>query len=105
MVWDYHDDDLPAEGGASVSLTVDGVPARSVRVSHFRIDADHSNSYEVWKAMGSPQQPTPEQYRTLEQAGQLAPFAPPRTEKIRRGSYTTAFRLPRQGTSLILLEW
>ena len=105
MVWDYHDDDLPAEGGASVSLTIDGVPARSVKVSHFRIDADHSNSYEVWKAMGSPQQPTPEQYRTLEQAGQLAPFAPPRTEKIRRGSYTTSFRLPRQGTSLILLEW
>ena len=105
MVWDYHDDDLPAEGGASVSLTVDGVPARSVRVSHFRIDADHSNSYEVWKAMGSPQQPAPEQYRALELAGQLAPFAPPRTEKIRRGSYTTAFLLPRQGTSLILLEW
>ena len=105
MVWDYHDDDLPAEGGASVSLTIDGVPARSVKVSHFRIDADHSNSYEVWKAMGSPQQPTPEQYRTLELAGQLAPFTPPRTEKVRRGSYTTSFRLPRQGTSLILLEW
>lgn len=105
MVWDYHDDDLPEEGGASVSLTIDGVPARNVTVSHFRIDADHSNSYEVWKAMGSPQQPTPEQYRTLELAGQLAPFAPPRTEKIRRGSYTTSFRLPRQGTSLILLEW
>ena len=105
MVWDYHDDDLPAEGGASVSLTIDGVPARSVKVSHFRIDADHSNSYEVWKAMGAPQQPTPEQYRTLELAGQLAPFTPPRTEKVRRGSYTTSFRLPRQGTSLILLEW
>ena len=105
MVWDYHDDDLPEEGGALVSLTIDGVPARNVTVSHFRIDADHSNSYEVWKAMGSPQQPTPEQYRTLELAGQLAPYAPPRAEKIRRGSYTTSFRLPRQGTSLILLEW
>ena len=105
MVWDYHDDDLPEEGGAEVSLAVRGVPAGKVKVSHFRIDATHSNAYTTWQKMGSPQQPSPEQYKVLEQTGQLAEFAPQHTEKIRRGTYTTSFRLPRQGTSLILLEW
>ena len=105
MVWDYHDDDLPAEGGAEVSLTVKGVPAKAVKVSHYRIDDVHSNSYEVWKKMGSPQQPTREQYRALEQAGQLAEYKPARNVKLAKGLYETRFSLPRQGTSLILIEW
>ena len=105
MVWDYHDDDLPREGGATVDLSVSGIPARDVRVTHYRIDAEHSNSYEVWKAMGEPQQPDREQYRRLEQAGQLAEYEPARQLRLRKGTFSSSFALPRQGTSLLLIEW
>ena len=42
-----------------------------VLLQHYRIDNDHSNAYTVWKNMGSPQKPTPEQYAELKAAGQL----------------------------------
>ena len=38
----------------------------------------YSNSYEAWKKMGSPQQPSPEQYAQLERAGQLQSLESPR---------------------------
>jgi len=72
MAWNYHDDDV-AGPDAPVRLNVTGIPqaASRVLVRHYRIDRDHSNAYTVWKQMGSPQQPTAEQYARLESAGRL----------------------------------
>ena len=56
LVWNYHDDDLPAPD-AAIGLTIAGVPAASVKLAHYRVDRDHSNTYEAWKKMGSPQPP------------------------------------------------
>jgi xylan 1,4-beta-xylosidase len=63
LAWNYHDDDLPASA-APVHLEIHGVPAGASRVlvRHFRIDDTHSNAFTAWKQMGSPQQPTAEQY-------------------------------------------
>ncbi len=36
-----------------------------VRLTHYRIDDSHSNAYTVWKAMGSPQNPSAEQIAAL----------------------------------------
>jgi len=46
MLWNYHDDDLPA-GDAEVTVKIAGIPAgvRRVRLEHFRIDETHSNAY------------------------------------------------------------
>jgi xylan 1,4-beta-xylosidase len=71
MVWNYHDDEVPGPD-ADVELNLTGCTPG--KIEHCRIDAEHSNAYEVWKRMGSPQQPTPEQYAQLEAAGQLAPL-------------------------------
>ena len=70
MLWNYHDDDLPADA-TEVEVTISGIPAgvSKVLLEHYRIDDTHSNSYTVWKAMGSPQSPTPEQYAQLEGSG------------------------------------
>ncbi len=35
----------------------------------YRIDNEHSNSYEVWKKMGSPQNPTAEQIANWKKQG------------------------------------
>lgn len=104
MVWNYHDDDLPAPA-ASVELTIKGVPVKKVTFTHYRIDDKHSNSYEVWKAMGSPQNPTAEQIKALEKAGQLAILDTPKEVTVTNGMAIISMTLPRQGVSLVQLTW
>jgi xylan 1,4-beta-xylosidase len=105
MIWHYHDDDI-AGPPAAVELSIANLPGktRSTRVEHFRIDEDHSNSFTVWKRMGSPQQPSQQQYVELEAAAQLARLAEPQTIAVERGAAQLRFELPRQGVSLIVLE-
>ena len=106
MVWYYHDDDLPGPD-AKVELSLDGLPspAGEAKLTHYRIDADHSNSYTVWQKMGSPADPTLDQYQKLEQAGHLATVDEPTTIKTEDGHESLQFTLPRQGISLIALQW
>jgi xylan 1,4-beta-xylosidase len=72
---------------------------------HYRVDAEHSNSYEAWKKMGSPQKPSTEQYGRLERAGQLRLFGSPEWLRATTGRVTLKFDLPRQGVSLLKLTW
>ena len=84
-----------------------GIPAAAERVllAHYRIDQDYSNAYTVWKQMGSPQNPTAEQYARLEAAGQLQLLESPRWITSQGGRMDVTFVLPRQGVSLIRLTW
>jgi len=106
LLWHYHDDDLPGPE-ASVELSVSGLPiaGRQPTLRHFRVDAAHSNAFEVWKRLGSPQQPTPEQYAQLEQAGQLALLSAPGPVNIENGVARLPLSLPRQAVSLLEIEW
>lgn len=106
MLWNYHDDDLPADG-ADVEVTIAGIPAgvNKVLFQHYRIDETHSNSYTVWKAMGSPQAPTPEQYEHLKAAGQLELLTSPEWLDVHDNKVTIGTNLPRQATSLMRLTW
>jgi xylan 1,4-beta-xylosidase len=104
MVWNYHDDDLPAPA-ADIELTLAGLPSGRMLLHHYRVDNEHSNSYEVWKKMGSPQKPTDEQYRQLERAGQLELLAAPEWRTAKDGKIVLRFPLPRQGVSLVRLGW
>jgi xylan 1,4-beta-xylosidase len=106
LVWNYHDDDLPAEP-ASVDLTISGLPAEIQRglLEHFRIDSSHSNSFSAWKEIGSPQSPTSEQYKKLESAGQLQLLNSPEWIHIQGGTVNLKFELPRQALSLVKINW
>jgi xylan 1,4-beta-xylosidase len=104
LVWNYHDDDLPA-GPAAIDLTIEGLPNGRVTVTHYRIDADHSNAYAHWKAMGSPAAPNPAQYAELERSGQLQTLGPAERATVASGRLQTSFTLPRQGVSLVKVDW
>jgi xylan 1,4-beta-xylosidase len=106
MLWNYHDDDLPA-ASAEVEVKIAGIPSgvKKVLLEHYRIDGMHSNSYTVWKAMGSPQAPSPEQYAQLKVAGQLELLSSPEWLDVRAGKVTIETNLPRQDTSLMRLKW
>jgi xylan 1,4-beta-xylosidase len=106
LAWNYHDDDLAAPG-APIELKIDGIPSTAKRplVEHFRIDAAHSNAFEVWKAMGSPAHPSEEQFRALDAAGQLQLLSSPEWVTATNGALTLKFDLPRQAVSLIRVTW
>lgn len=106
LVWHYHDDDVPGPD-AAVDLALNGLPPalHAATLQHFRIDAAHSNAFETWKGMGSPEQPTPAQYAQLEHSGRLAPLAAPQPVRIDNGTARLQITLPRQAVSLLELEW
>lgn len=106
LLWNYHDDDV-AGPEAEINLEIKGLPIQSgkIKVHHFRIDQDHSNAFEIWKKMGSPEQPTPAQYKTLEKAGQLAMLGKPETRQVAESKMSMPVSLPRQAVSLLVLEW
>ena len=106
LVWYYHDDDLPGPA-AAVDLAIAGLPLThgEARLRHFRIDADHSNAFVAWQRMGSPPQPTAEQYAQLEKAGQLGELEAAKTVGVTDGRAVLRFELPRQAVSLVELSW
>ena len=106
LVWHYHDDDLPG-GPAAVTLHLEGLSLTNgtVRLEHFRIDENHSNAFAAWKRMGSPQQPSPQEFATLEEVGQLATLGTSERAVLSNGTAQVAFELPRQAVSLLKLTW
>lgn len=105
LAWHHHDDDVPGPA-ADVELSLSGLPAGGgpVLLEHFRIDRDHSNAFETWKRMGSPQEPTSGQYAELERSSALTPLGSPEWVKPDGGKLTLRFALPRQAVSLLVLD-
>jgi len=107
MVWHYHDDDVKGDS-AAVALVVAGLPAAvsEARLTHYRVDENNSNPYDAWRRMGSPLAPNERQYRQLQEASNLAKLADtPATVHVEQGATTLKFALPRQGVSLVVVEW
>ncbi|WP_159478150.1 GH39 family glycosyl hydrolase [Dyadobacter sp. 3J3] len=104
MVWNYHDDNVPV-ADAPVKVSVKGLPSQKVMMHHYRIDKENSNSYEVWKKMGSPEAPSAEQIRQLEKAGQLELLTSPEWITPKNGAATIEMQLPRQAVSFLHFKW
>jgi xylan 1,4-beta-xylosidase len=106
LVWHYHDDDLPGPD-AEVALALDHLPFANgdVKMTHYRIDAEHSNSYQKWLRMGSPAPLSEKQFSELEKAGQLAMTGQPETVRVESGKASVNFNLPRQAVTLLVFDW
>lgn len=104
MVWNYHDDNI-IQAPSDVEVKIKDFPVGRATLYHYRIDQEFSNSYEVWKKMGSPQNPSSEQYTELEEAGQLQLMGAPELIKTKDGEVVINFQLPRQGVSLLKISW
>jgi xylan 1,4-beta-xylosidase len=106
LIWNYHDDDLPATP-AAIDLVITGMPeaVSRGRLEHFRVDDHHSNASAVWKEIGSPQSPSGSQLELLQNAGQLQLLSAPEWIPITKGAVHVQFALPRQGLSLVRIVW
>jgi xylan 1,4-beta-xylosidase len=104
LLWHYHDDDVPGpDAQVELNLTGLAIPDGQVQAQQFRIDAEHSNSYEAWKRMGEPPQLSPAQYAALEVAGKLAELDEPKSLRVRDGAAKIKLNLPRQAVALLVL--
>lgn len=104
MIWNYHDDDKQG-APEPVVVNINNIPAKKVMLTHYRIDNEHSNSYAVWKKMGSPQNPTAAQIATLQKAGQLQTMGKPQSLEVSSNHLLVNISIPRQGVSLLRLDW
>jgi xylan 1,4-beta-xylosidase len=106
LLWNYHDADQPA-AATPTTIKLGGFPTgtKRVLVQHYRIDDTHSNAYTVWKAMGSPQQPTTEQYAQLQAVDGLQLLTSPEWLDIVDGKLELQTELPRQSISLVKITW
>jgi xylan 1,4-beta-xylosidase len=101
LLWNYQDEDEAAPPSpTTVSITGLSRETERVSVKQYRIDMNHSNAYTVWKAMGSPQQPTGEQYaQLLSQAG-LQLIGSPSWCDVHNGTLQLQTEMPHQAVSL-----
>lgn len=106
MLWNYHD---VAEGSpsANVAAVIHGIPAgvKRVRLTHYRIDATHSNAYTEWQQLGSPQHLTPSQTQKLKAVQGLQTLEKPRWMNVADGDLQLSLEMPAESVSLVTLEW
>ena len=97
LTWHYHDDDLPG-AEALVEILIDGAPdGLPETVHHYRVDEANANAFALWKALGSPAEPTPQERAALEEASRLEPVGDPVEIAAGDGGITVA-RSPSRGT-------
>ena len=104
MIWNYGDVDRKGDT-TMVTVNITSVPSKKVTLTQYRIDDAHSNAYEVWKKMGSPQSLSSEQTATLQKAGGLQTIGASKLLSTPKGILHTNIALPRQGVSLLKLDW
>lgn len=103
MVWNYHDDDKP--GATEIAkVTIENIPVKKATLTIYVIDKENSNSYEVWKKMGSPKNPSQQQISTLEKSGKLQSISAKKI-KIASGKTMVPVQLERQAVALVKLDW
>lgn len=103
MVWNYHDDDI-LEESSSVDLNITGLDSENFTLKHYRLDQKYSNSFEAYKAMGSPKEVTQQQRAILDEASTLKEIHPITNIKAENGNAKVTFDLPRQGVSLLVFQ-
>jgi xylan 1,4-beta-xylosidase len=105
LVWRHTDDQYQTDDKETpVELRVTGLDAARYSVTHFRIDASHSNAHTVWQSLGSPQDPTDEQLLTIKERQGLEQLTEPAEMSPTEGSVSMQVDLPLPSVSLLVLQ-
>ena len=100
----YHcGDRLDAGGSEEIRIKLHDLPFGEGMLCHYRIDGQYDNPYALWQEMGSPANPSGEQFARLRERQEPPLLEPPREVKAKDGQVTVEFELPQPGVSLVLL--
>ncbi len=105
LVWRHTDDQYQqAAEEAVATISVTGLELSAYRLSHFRIDRDHSNAHTVWESLGSPQDPSAEELAAVKARQGLEELEDVRTVEADAGALSVQVRLPLPAVSLLILS-
>lgn len=106
LLWNYHDD-MVETTPALVELTIKApkIASTRARITHYRIDDNHSNAYTKWLELNRPQHMASETLARIQAAGELELLEPIRFSDVRNGKLNLNFTLPRYAVSLIEIRW
>jgi xylan 1,4-beta-xylosidase len=98
----HHHDDWGVTGEVDIALEVERLPFQDhVVITHYRIDAEHSNAYAEWVRQGKPMYPSPEQRTAIKAREGLEMLEPSQRVTLIMGKISLKFRLPVHGVSLV----
>lgn len=108
LLYNYLHDELRACGDKSfdrhINLRVSNVPWPKVKIEHFRIDNEHSNSFQAWREIGSPDSCTEEQLAFLIGRMDLEMLIQPYEYEVDEGVVKTSFMLPMPAVSMLCIQ-
>ena len=97
-----HHDDWDRKETFDIDLCLDNLPMTGkVRVTHTRIDAQHSNACAEWERQGRPDWPNEGQRAAMLARSALEFCEAPETLLVREGRVEKRFTLPTHGISLL----
>ncbi|MFC7621755.1 glycoside hydrolase [Microlunatus sp. GCM10028923] len=105
LVWRHTDDQYQrAEAATPVRIAVSGLDHTGYRLSHLRIDHDHSNAHTVWASLGSPSDPGDDEIAKIQARQGLEEFEPARDlDPDPSGGLALEVALPLPAVSLLIL--
>ena len=102
MIWNFEDGMEDSVNTRRICLKISGNPFNgSYRLVHYRIDGDHSSSYNTWVGMGRPQHPTTEQVKKLRETEGLEMLDPVQTVEMQQ-EMNLEVEMPMHSVSLLL---
>jgi xylan 1,4-beta-xylosidase len=103
MVYNYNENVGDRES-KKVDLSLQMPDSKSYRMTHYRIDENHSNAYTVWKSMGRPFTPDAVQMKELRSRQGLELYEPVKTLKPVKDKITLRLEMPHHSVSLLVFE-
>jgi xylan 1,4-beta-xylosidase len=104
LLYSHHDDwDLHDEAEVEVELNAPEFAGKSIQLTHYRIDENHSNAYAEWERQGKPMYPSAEQYAAIKARDGLELYEPVRTMRV-ESSIRMKLKMPERSISLLVFE-
>jgi xylan 1,4-beta-xylosidase len=100
-----HEDTWETETSYPIEFAAEKIPfAGPYRITHYRIDKNHSNAYAEWVRQGRPDFPAGGQYDAIKAKDGLELVEPVRTVVPIDGKVKLSFELPVKSVSLVIIE-
>ncbi|GHV09268.1 hypothetical protein FACS189485_21670 [Spirochaetia bacterium] len=100
-----HEDTWDTEDVYPVEFSAEQIPFKGpYKITHYRIDKDHSNAYAEWVRQGKPDFPECGQYDAIKARDGLELAEPVHTAVPIDGKVKLSFELPVKSVSLIVIE-
>ena len=100
-----HEDTWLTDSVYPVEFSAENLPFKGpYKITHYRIDKNHSNAYAEWLRQGQPDWPTEYQYAAIKEKAELELAEPVKTVIPLDGKVKLSFDMPIQSVSLIIIE-